>query len=191
MANRTSQQDYGGIYICDGNPANFVARSIIREAANNGNRNYLIEVSRTVSGTRKWNSIVIALDNAGNPVYGVSSAANFRSAIGAQASGNYAPHGWSQKATGARDATLSYSLSGCTEVMFVALSGTAYLGSCVLPVSVLHASTARQVYLGGGATGGVNGRAFGLNATTTRATRATTTIDNAVAGSCTWWVFAR
>ena len=191
MANRSSQADYGGLYICDGNVGNFVARNFIREQANNGNRSYIMEVSRTVNGTRTWNSIAIGLNNANNAVYGVANAANFRSAIGAQASGNYAPHGWTQKATGSRDATLSYSLSGCTEVMFVALSGTAYLGSCVLPVSVLHASTARQVYLGGGATGGVNGRAFGLNATTTRATRATTTIDNAVAGSCTWWVFAR
>lgn len=191
MANRTSQADYGGLYICDGNVGNFVARNFIREAANNGNRNYMMEVSRTVNGTRTWNSIAIALNNANQPVYGVANAANFRSAIGAQASGNYSPHDWSQKATGSRDATLSYSLSGCSEVMFVALSGTAYLGSCVLPVSVLHASTNRQVYLGGGATGGVNGRAFALNATTTRATRASTTIDNAVAGSCTWWVFGR
>ena len=189
MANRTSQQDYGGIYICDGNPANFVARNMIREDANNGLRRYMMEVSRTVNGTRTWNSIAINLNNANQPVYGVANAANFRSAIGAQASGNYAPHGWTQKATNTNDNAMTYSLSGCTEVMFAAMAGTTYLGSVILPVSLLHASTYREVYLSGGRTS-TGGRAFALKATTTRSTVAAR-IQDTGAVACTWWVFAR
>ena len=121
--------------------------------------------------------------------YQVDDPANFRSAIGAQAAGNYAPHGWTQKATNTNDNAMTYSLSGCTEVMFAAMAGTTYLGSVILPVSLLHASTYREVYLSGGRTS-TGGRAFALKATTTRSTVATR-IQDTGAVACTWWVFAR
>ena len=121
--------------------------------------------------------------------YQVDDPANFRSAIGAQASGNYAPHGWTQKASNTNDNAMTYSLSGCTEVMFAAMAGTTYLGSVILPVSLLHASTYREVYLSGGRTS-TGGRAFALKATTTRSTVAAR-IQDTGAVACTWWVFAR
>lgn len=101
---------------------------------------------------------------------------------------------WQQLATSTDATAMSYSLSGYSEVMFAAYSGTNYIGSVVLPVSLLS-TTARQVWLSGGSSSGGStpyaGRGFVLSATSTKATPTLRNIDGTYTSSATWYTFAR
>lgn len=101
---------------------------------------------------------------------------------------------WQQLATSTNATAMNYDLSGYSEVMFVAQSGTSYVGSVVLPVARLS-TTARQVWLSGGSSSGGStpyaGRGFVLSATTTKATPSLRNIDGSYESSTNWYTYAR
>lgn len=107
-------------------------------------------------------------------------------------------YAWQLLATSTNDTAMTYNLSGYTEVMFAAnctwvTNGyQAYVGSAIIPVALLHATTLKEVYLTGGnnPSQANNGRGFAVRATTTRATPAVRAVDG-TARQTTWYVYAR
>lgn len=122
----------------------------------------------------------------------LDAPAAWRSALGAVG-------GWAKLAEQKAPAQLSFDLSGYGEVLVAAIctDGTpnAYLGSAALPVELVHASTARQLYLGGGYQGNgtnANGRSFACNLTRTRLVPVLATVDGSSRLASTYWyVYAR
>lgn len=98
---------------------------------------------------------------------------------------------WQQLTTGTNK-TLSYSLSGYSEVMVVCQHGTDLLASTVLPVAALT-TTAKEVYLGGGYNGaGTNGRSAVIRMTTTKAVPQIVMVNATdVVSSASWQIYAR
>lgn len=101
---------------------------------------------------------------------------------------------WQQLATSTNTTAMNYSLSGYSEVMFAAYSSSGYLGSVVLPVSLLGSSE-RQLWLSGGTSNGgstpYNGVGFVMSATNRKATPVLRKIDNNYEVPTTWYTFAR
>lgn len=82
----SAQTDSAGFFISPELTAdNFIGRMFMREYTNNV-RMLILETSRTISNSRKYNGFGIGLDSSGNATYRISNGANFRSAIGAAAS---------------------------------------------------------------------------------------------------------
>ena len=82
----SAQTDSAGFFISpDLTAGNFIGRMFMREYTSNS-RALVLETSRTISGSRKYNGFCVGLDSSGNATYSVSNGANFRSAIGAAAS---------------------------------------------------------------------------------------------------------
>ena len=82
----SAQTDSAGFFISpDLTANNFTGRVFMRELYDN-RRGLMLETSRTINNSRKFNHIIIMIDSSGNSTYAVSNAANFRSAIGAAAS---------------------------------------------------------------------------------------------------------
>lgn len=143
------------------------------------------------SGTEVGNWLNIFIAKNGAQTYSVSNAANFRSAIGAQASGSYAAKGWTNLGSFTNLNSKTYDLTNYSEVIYATRLGSD-IYSAIVPKAQLDTTT-RYLYLTGGKGGSSTaGRQAVLAVTSTKVTGYNFTKDSsAVTSGVTTWVYAR
>lgn len=178
-----SANTYGqGMYVCDSDGNDTAYTRLIK--LTNGNQGLQLETNRTVSGTKKYNTLNMLLNTSGNPVITVTSPKVWHKAISS----------WIQIAqtTGTTAKTFSdLSAAGYSEVLvtgtYTPSSGAIYGGSVVIPIQQLS-STERDWYLGGGHWSAGWGAACKLSLTKITPYQIRYNGSN---GNGTWTVYAR
>lgn len=167
---------------------------IMKSAADSLYRSFVLQRKDSSSDT-VYHGFYLHLDSQGTPV--LSFTTNKNKPV--KAAWHQAISGWTQLAAATGTTVMTYDLTNYSEVMFTAICSTTansaqvYTGSVVIPTDHLHATTVREVYLGGSYNGsGTYGRGFGVKATSTSATPTIAMVDGTDRASATTWrVLAR